>query len=155
MLPLSGGNMKFVVDKKQLVRILKIVNHRDMASVAHRKKNQYLRIKAHNMEVELQANGVAATIPAMIAEKGVCFIKYRGLLEVVQSFKKKKIYIAVTPEGVQIETLSGNDQIWYAIFDHPKAAPASMENIDKPNTPEPSFISNSAIQDWREMYLRS
>lgn len=152
MLPLSGGNMKFVVDKKQLVRILKIVNHRDVASVAHRKKNQYLRIKACNMEVELQANVVAASMPAMIAEKGVCFIKYRSLLEVVQSFKKKKIYIAVTPEGIQIETFSATDQMWYAIFDDPKAAPETVENVD---IPKPSFVSSTAVQDWREMYWRS
>jgi hypothetical protein len=145
--------MKFVIDKKYLVRMLKLVNHRDAASVAHRKKSQYLRIKAYNMAVELEANGLAISAPAMITEKGVCFIKYRGLLEVVQSYKK--IYMAVTPEGIQVETVSANDQLWYAIFDDPKVAPVSIEDVRKEKSPEPSFISPSAIQDWREMYRRS
>lgn len=147
--------MKFVIEKKHLVRILKIVSHRDMASVAFRKKNQYLRIKAYNMEVEIAGNGVSIAAPAMITEKGVCFIKYRGLLEVVQSYQKKKIYMAVTPEGIQIETFTASDQLWYAIFDDPKTAPKTMEGVDRLKTPEPSFISSAAIQDWREMYLSS
>ncbi|MCF8131362.1 MAG: hypothetical protein K9N10_22865 [Deltaproteobacteria bacterium] len=147
--------MKFVIAKKDLVRMLKIVNHRDLASVAQRKKNQYLRIKAHNMEVELQANGVAMSAPAMITQKGVCFIRYRNLLEVVQSYKKKKIYMAVTPDGLEIEKLSTGSGIWYAIFDDPKVAPESMEDTEIRKAPEPSFISSTAIQDWREMYHRS
>ncbi|VGO22309.1 hypothetical protein [Pontiella sulfatireligans] len=147
--------MKFVIDKKHLVRMLKIVNHRDMASISHRKKNQYLRIKAYNMEVELEANGVAISTSAMITEKGVCFIRYRGLLELVQSYKKKKIYIVVTPDGLQIETYHASDELWYAIFDDPKMAPASIEEVQKDKTPEPSFVSSTAIQDWRDMYRQS
>jgi hypothetical protein len=143
--------MKFVIEKKHLVRMLKIVGHRDAAAAAHRKKNQYLRIRAHNMEVELEANGVAISAPAMITEKGVCFIRYKGLLELVQSYDKKKIYMEVTPEGFQLETYRASEKLWFAIFDDPKAAPKAMEDVSI----KPSFMSSTAILEWREMYLSS
>ncbi|MDF7824464.1 hypothetical protein P4B35_10605 [Pontiellaceae bacterium B12227] len=147
--------MKFVIDKKHLVRLLKLAGHRDMASVSRQKKNQYLRIKAYNMEVELEANGLGISAPAMITEKGVCFIRYKGLLELVQSYKKKKIYMAITPEGLQIETYRASSELWFAIFDDPKIAPQSVEDVHKETMPEPSFVSSSAIQDWRDMYRGS
>lgn len=147
--------MRFLIEKKAMVQLLKTVSHRHLAAVDHRGKNQWLRIGAQGGTVELQANGVAMGHPAQVAEEGVSFVRYRGLLELVQSFKVKEIRFAVTPAGMAIETWSSGDAAWFAIFDDPRTAPATMEDVAKDGSAEPSFITPDAMQHWREMVLKS
>jgi hypothetical protein len=146
--------MKFSIEKRALVHMLKTVNHRDRATAEHRKKNEWLRIEATFGKVELMANGVGMGHEADVLETGVCFVRYRGLLELVQSFKADEINMAITPEGMRIESWSNNTAA-FAIFDIPATAPATLEDVSKPDAAEPSFISPDAIQHWREMVLRS
>lgn len=147
--------MKFTIEKKALVQMVKTVNHRHLAAVAHRKKNEWLRIEAAGGKVEMQANGVGMGYSAAVREEGVCFIRYRGLLELVQSFSVKEITFAITPEGMAVETWSSGNAAWFALFDDPATAPATVEDVSKVDGKEPTFISVGAVQHWREMVLRS
>jgi hypothetical protein len=146
--------MKFSIQKKALVHMLKTVNHRDRARAAHREKSEWLRIEATLGKVELLANGVGMGHHADVLETGVCFVRYKGLAELVQSFKADEINMAITPEGMRVESWSSNAAA-FAIFDIPATAPAALEDVSKPDAAEPSFISPDAIQHWRKMVLRS
>jgi hypothetical protein len=55
---------------------------------------------------------------------------------------------------MRVESWSSNAAA-FAIFDIPATAPATLEDVSKSDTAEPSFISPDAIQDWRKMVLRS
>ena len=76
--------MKFKMDRKALIKLIKVVNHRDFSMTGHMEKNRWLRIAACAGQVGLSANGVAGTSPAEILEEGVCFIWYGKLLQILK-----------------------------------------------------------------------
>jgi len=147
--------MQFSVEKKVLVKLIKAVHRRDRASVAVRNKNQWLRIAAQNGTLELLANGFSAGGPATVVEKGVAFVWYGRLLEIVQSYNTKEITISITPAGMKINTFETGRNAWYAIFDLPEMAPESMEAIYKDHCPPDPADALEVINLWREMRLRS
>jgi hypothetical protein len=147
--------MLFSVEKKALVKLIKTVNRRDAGSVSIRNKNQWMRIAAQNGTVELEANGFSAGGPATVTKKGVAFVWYGRLLEIVQSYNTKEITISITPAGMKINTFETGRNAWYAIFDLPEMAPESMEAVYKDHCPPDPAEALEVINLWREMRLRS
>lgn len=135
--------MKFRMDRKSLIKLLKAVNHRDFAMTGHMEKNRWLRIAACAGQIGLSANGVAGTAPAEILEEGVCFIWYGKLLKILQSFKTPEITIEVVPEGITIETFSIGSAGWTAIYDKPELAPETIEDVAKNKGANASHVSRT------------
>ena len=147
--------MKFTIQRKILVRLLKLVLLNPDLDRAHR--DVFIRIAAHKMKVILKANMNEAGGPAIITNKGVAFIRYRRLLLVIQSFKHNKwLTVGIDSEGLHIGKLHVSEQIWWAIFDDPETAPqefvsskaalATMADLEK----GPEELNQIA---WRNYYL--
>ena len=147
--------MRFTVEKKALVKLIKTVNRRDKGSVSIRNKNQWMRIATQNGTLELMANGFSAGGPATVIEEGVAFVWYTRMLEIVQSYNTKEITISITPAGMAINTFQTGRNAWYAIFDKPELAPESMEAVYKDHCPPDPAEAMEVMRLWREMRLRS
>jgi hypothetical protein len=144
--------VKFTIQKKVLVRLLKVVTPKAIG----RKADHYLRIEAWNMRVNLSANQVEAEGPAMITKKGVCFIRYRNLLQVVNSFKgTKDLTVEIEPGGLRIGRFSISEGIWLALFDDPRKAPKSRIDEGDPALAKTAATGEALdVQAWRDFYSK-
>ena len=145
--------MKFTIDRKALINLLKQVNHRDFGMTGRMDKNRWLRIAACAGQIGLSANGVAGITRAEIIEEGVCFIWYGKLLKILQSFKQPEITMEVSPGGITIETFSIGHDGWTAIYDKPELAPQTIEDVTVTKGAGASFVSatwwqNAVDSDW-------
>ena len=149
--------MKFTMNRRLLVKLLKLVLRNP--DLPRTQRDTYIRISAYRMRVSLKANQFEAGGPAMITEKGVAFIRHRGLLPVIQSFKgKQTLTVTIDTTGLTIGRLHVSDQIWWAIFDDPETAPkefvsskAALATIAD-LTDSPKELNQIA---WRNYYLRN
>ena len=63
--------MKFRMDRKALIKLIKVVNHRDFSMTDRREKNRWLRIAACADQIGLSANGVAGTVLIEVLDESV------------------------------------------------------------------------------------
>lgn len=138
--------MKFTMPQRDFASLLKVVTH--TASLPKHQRDPHLRMEASNGRLFLNGNEAEANAPADVDVEGVCFLNYRRLLPLVQTFKgEKALTIEVAPGGLRIGNFRISDEIWYAIFDKPEAAPARVIGH-----PDPKPHKNSIIQKWRAQY---
>jgi hypothetical protein len=147
--------MKFTLPKRALVKLLKIVT--TTPGDPRVGKDQYLRIEARGATLTMTANEAEVAAPAEIAKEGVCYIRYRNLLPVIQSFKGvKELTIEIAPAGLQIGTFRVSDGIWIALFDNPATAPRSLIRRDDPRLAAKAEAAlQEGVQAWRDFYAGS
>lgn len=145
--------MKFTLRQRDLVKMLKVVTSNP--ALARKDRDAHLRIEARDGELTLTANESEAQAPVQVAEEGVCYISYKNLLPMVQSFKgTPEITIEVNPSGIQIGSLRLSDGFWHALFDHPETAPKRYIGRDDPAI-RGMTDPDSTLQAWRAFYAQS
>lgn len=147
--------MKFTLPKRTLVKLLKVVTTNSSDPWGGR--DQYLRVEARGATLTLTANEAEAAAPAKVAKEGVCYIRSRNLLPVIQSFTSvKELTVEVDPVGLQIGTFRVSDGIWIALFDNPATAPKSLIKHNDPRiAAKPVEVPDDSVQAWRAFYARS
>ena len=122
--------MKFTIQRRQLVGMLKVVLTNP--SLAKHDRDRFLRIEAANARLVLKSNKTEAGAAAFITEKGVAFILYHKLLPLIESFKNRRMLtVTIDPDGFHINRFHISSDIWWAIYDNPESAPKSVPDFHR------------------------
>jgi hypothetical protein len=117
------------MQKKILVRLLKLVLCNP--DLDRRQRDTHIRISAHKTRVNLKTNQNEAVGPAIVSDKGVAFVRYRSLLPLIQSFRKRMLTITIDADGLHIDRFHVSKEIWWAIFDDPATAPKDWTSLQE------------------------
>lgn len=145
--------VKFTIPQRDLVKMLKVVTSNP--AVSRKNRDPHLRMEASGGLLTLTANESEARALADVDREGVCYINYKHLLPVVQSFKGlSSLTIEVTPSGMRIGSFRLSDGIWHALFDNPATAPKRYIGRDDPAI-RGMTDPDTTIQAWRAFYAQS
>ena len=116
--------MKFTVERKTLIKMLKLLSLGGVPRDAH------LRIAAQDKRLILTLEDYAGTeFEADVAEEGVCFFRHQQLVPLLRSYKGvKTLTIAITSDGIRIGTSTIGRGLWeISLFQNPAAAPQQLK----------------------------
>ena len=115
--------MKFTVERKVLIKMLKTIS---LGGVA---QDDHLRIAAQDGEIALTVEDRAGTsFVAIVEEEGVCFFRHKQFLPLLRTYKDtKRLTIEVNPQGIKFGRTTISRGLWeVSLFENPAAAPERL-----------------------------
>ncbi len=127
--------MKFTVERKTLVKMLKLLSLGGVAPDAH------LRICAQGDQISLTIEDVAGTsFAADVAKEGVCFFRHQQLLPLLRSYTGTKcLTMEVNAQEMKFGSTSISRGLWeISLFENPATAPQRLIMNRPIPAPEPN-----------------